>query len=77
VFGAFDGPCDFYARGDAELAEGVAQVGLDRLRAEEELGSDLRIGLAVDHESCDLEFSFGERVDAGAVALARAGASVN
>src|SRR3954469_21302568 len=70
--GALDDARYFNARCDAELAEGVAQVGLDRLGAEEELGGDLRIGLAVDDESCDLELAFGERVDAGSVCFARA-----
>jgi hypothetical protein len=35
-------------------------VGFDGLRAEEELGGDLRVGLSVNDESCDLEFAFGE-----------------
>jgi hypothetical protein len=62
--GALHGARHFYARSDAELAECVAQVSLDRLRAEEELRGDLRIGLAVDDESCDLKLAPGERVDA-------------
>jgi hypothetical protein len=39
-------------------------VGLDRLLAEEQLGSDLPIGLAVDDEARHLELAFGQRVDA-------------
>ena len=77
VVGALDGTRHFYPRCDAELAEGVAQVRFNRLRAQEELGRDLRIGLAVDDESCDLELALGERVDAGRVSLAWLGAPVD
>ena len=58
--GALDDARHFDARCDSELAEGVAEVGLDRLRAEKELCRDLRIGLSIDDESSDLEFSLGE-----------------
>ena len=58
--GALDDARHFYARCNAELAEGVAQVGFDRLRAEKELGRDLRVGLSVDDESSDLKFALGE-----------------
>jgi hypothetical protein len=39
----------------------------NRLGAKEKLGRDLRIGLAVDDESRDLELALGERVDARSV----------
>jgi hypothetical protein len=38
-------------------------VGLDGLWAEEELGSDLAVGLAVDRAAGDLEFASGERLE--------------
>ena len=59
------------------LVEDVAQVRLDCLPAEEQLRSDLSVGLAVDDEACDLEFAFGQRLDAGRVGLARLGAPVD
>src|SRR5262245_33303698 len=40
---------------DVELAEHLAQVVLDRARAEEELGADLRVGVPVAHQPCDLD----------------------
>ena len=43
---------------------------LDRLLAEEELGGDLRVRLAVDHEPRDLELAPGQRVDPGRVGCA-------
>jgi hypothetical protein len=39
----FDGGCD------TELAEDVAQVGLDSFQAEKELCGDLRVGLSFDY----------------------------
>ncbi len=55
----------------------MAQVGLDRLLAEVELAGDLGVGLALDDEPRDLELAFGQRLEAGAVARARAGAAVD
>jgi hypothetical protein len=49
-------------------------VALDGLDAEEQLGGDLRVGLAVDDETGDLELALGKRIDA--IALARAGLSM-
>ena len=46
---------------DAELHEDVPQVRLDRLVAEEQLGGDLAVGLAVGHEVGDLELALGQR----------------
>jgi hypothetical protein len=60
VVGPLDDARHFDARCDAELPEGTAQVALDGLRAEKELGGDLRVGLSIDDESSDLKFSFGE-----------------
>ena len=61
----------------SSLAEDVAQVGLDRLLAEEQLRGDLGIRLAVDNEPCHLELAFGQRLDAGPVGLARPRATVD
>ena len=44
---ALDGAGDVDARRRAELGEDVAQVRLDRLLAQEQLGGDLAVGLAV------------------------------
>src|SRR3954453_3114655 len=52
--GALDGARQLDARGDVELAEDVAQVRLDRLGAEEELGGDLGVRPAIDDERGDL-----------------------
>ena len=48
------------ARRDAELVEQVAQVGLDRLRAQVQLGRDLRVRPAVDDQPRDLQLALGE-----------------
>jgi len=50
----------FNSGGDAELAERVAEVSLDRLGAEKELGRDLGVGLSIDDEPSDLKFSLGQ-----------------
>src|SRR2546430_15418916 len=64
-------------RGDADLAEDVPQVRLDRLLAEEELRGDLGIRLAVDDEPRDLELAFGQRLDRGPAGFARPRAAVD
>src|SRR4051812_811150 len=71
---ALDRACKLDARGDVELAEDVAQMRLNRLGAEEQLGGDLGIRPAIDDERGDLALALGQRVHAGAVgaALARA-----
>jgi hypothetical protein len=46
--GPLHGSRELDPRGDVELAKDVAQVRLDRLEAEEELGGDLGVRLAVD-----------------------------
>src|SRR3954463_11671582 len=74
---ALDRAGDIVARGDVELAEDAAQVGLDGLHAEEELGGDLGIGAAVDDETRDLALAFGELLDAGAVERPRPCAAVH
>ena len=51
---ALDDARDIHARGGGELHEDVAQVRLDGLLAEEELGRDLAVGHAVGHELGDL-----------------------
>src|SRR6516164_1916608 len=57
------------ARGDAELGEHVAQVPLDRARADEQLGADLWVQQAVPGEPGDLRLLRRE-------VLARVGASL-
>jgi hypothetical protein len=46
--GPLHGSRELDPRGDVEFAEDVAQVRLDRLEAEEQLGGDLGVRLAVD-----------------------------
>jgi hypothetical protein len=48
-----------------------AHVALDGLHAEEQLGCDLGVGLAVDDEPGHLELALGQQTDA--IPLARAG----
>src|SRR4051794_21926955 len=74
---ALDGACQFDARGDVELAEDVAQVRLDRLEAQEELGGDLGVRPAIDDERGDLALALGQRVHARAVGAALARAPVH
>ena len=57
--GVLDRAGQLDARGHSDLAEDVAQVGLDRLLAEEQLGGDLGIRLAVDDEPRELELALG------------------
>jgi hypothetical protein len=54
---------DLDARVGAELAEDVADVGLHRSRAEEQLVRDLAIGATVDDAPRDVELALGERGD--------------
>src|ERR1700729_1490903 len=41
---------------DAQFAEDLAQVVVDRAGAEEQLGSDVAVRQALSHQPCDLEF---------------------
>ncbi|HEX3921001.1 MAG TPA: hypothetical protein VHY31_01790 [Streptosporangiaceae bacterium] len=54
------GPC-----GDAELAEDVPQVGLDRGQRDGKVLGDLPVGQAVGGEGGDLPLGAGQRVRAG------------
>src|SRR4051812_2676473 len=56
-------------RGDVELPEDVAQVVVDRPRAEEELCGDLSIRGALAHEAGDLELLRRELVDRAGIAF--------
>src|SRR6185369_15679662 len=47
---------------DAELGEHLAQVPLDRPGAEEELGADLRVRLAIAGQPCDERLLRGELI---------------
>src|SRR5258705_9371808 len=58
------------ARGDAELAEDVAQVPFDRPRGQEQLGADLPVGQARPGQPGDLGLLRGELVVRGDGALA-------
>ena len=55
-------------RGHAELAEDLAQVIVDRARAEEQLCRDLAVGHAFGHETGDLQLLRGELVERRRVA---------
>jgi|SRR5215217_40587 len=48
--------------GDTELLEQVAEVGLDRLDAQEQLRGDLGVGLARDDEPRHLQLAVAERL---------------
>ena len=69
--GSFDCAREVGARRDVHLVEDVAQVGFDRLLAQEEFRGDLRIGLALDDELRHLEFALGQRCDARSVGPSR------
>ena len=71
LVGLLDGPRDLDPRVGIELAEHVADVRLDRLRAQEQLARDLAVGLAVDDQPGDLELTRGEGRDAGLIGVAR------
>src|SRR3954469_10681849 len=74
---ALDRAGDIMARGDVELAEDAAQVGLDGLDAEEERGGDLEVRAAVDDEARDLALALGELLNAVAVERPRPCAAVH
>ena len=52
-------------------------MGLDRLRAEEELGRDFGIGLAVGDEPCELELTRGQGLESSPVGASRPRAAVD
>src|SRR5579862_429906 len=54
-------PLELGAGVDAELEEHLAQVVLDRARADEELGADLGIRQSVMRQPCDLGLLCGQR----------------
>ena len=58
-----DGTRKLDSRRDVQLAKDVPQVSLDRLLAEEQLGGDLGIRLAVDDEPSDLELASSQRFE--------------
>src|SRR5690242_21237877 len=55
----------FGAGGDVELAEGVAQVGLDRGLGDEQVLGDLPVGQALGRQDGDPTLASGQRVRAG------------
>src|SRR5262249_36352890 len=59
------------ARLDAELAEHVAEGGIDRARGEEELRGNLLVGEPLGDEARDLNLLRRELVDSARVTLAR------
>src|SRR5690348_10422981 len=70
--GALDGARDLDPGADVELVEEVADVALDGLGAEVELGGDLGVGAAVDDQLGDLELARGQRGEPGPVGAAGA-----
>ena len=58
--GLLDRPRDLDSGIGVELPEHVADVRLDRLRAQEQLAGDLCVRLAIDDQARDLEFPRGE-----------------
>jgi len=52
-------PVELAAGADAELGEDLAQVVLDRARADEQPGADLRVGQAVAGQPRDLSLLWG------------------
>ena len=66
----FQGVVEAHARADPELGEHIAQVPFDRPRADEELGGDLRIGVAVAREPGDVRLLRRELVARVVAALA-------
>ena len=69
-FQAGQRPAEFPARGDAQLDEHLTQVPLDRPRADEQLGTDFRIGIAGPGEPGDLGLLGSELVGRLEAALA-------
>ena len=63
-------PDQLRARGDAELREHLAQVVLDRLRADEQLRGDALVGGALADQPRDLQLLRGELGQRADVALA-------
>ena len=68
---ALDLAGQFDPRGHEHLGEDVAQVGLDRLGAQEERLGDLAVRAPVPDELGDLQLALRERGEPGAVALPR------
>src|ERR1700704_6070818 len=62
-------PCHLDAGGDPELAEDIAEMGLDGLEAQEELRRDLGVGATVQHKPCHLEVAAAQRAEALPVRL--------
>jgi hypothetical protein len=58
----FDDACDVDARGHSQLLEEVADMRLNGLTAEKELGGDLGIGPSIHHKPRNLKFPLGERL---------------
>src|SRR5688572_22135103 len=75
--GALDGAGQLDARGDVELPEDVAQMSLDGLLAEEQLGRDLGIRLRVEYKTRHLELALAQGLEAGPIAFARAGTTMD
>src|SRR5215469_2467143 len=59
------------AGGDAELGERLAQVIVDRARAQEQLRRDLLVGQALGDKACDLQLLWRQLFYRGHVPLAR------
>src|SRR3954447_9756510 len=59
AFGALDGARELHSGRDVGFPEDVAQVRLDGLLAQEQLGCDLRVRLSVDDQARDLQLTGG------------------
>src|SRR3954465_7223896 len=71
AFRAFDGAREVHSGRDVDFPEDVAQVSLDRLLAEEQLGRDLGVRLSVDDQARDLQLTRGQSFKPGRAVFAR------
>jgi hypothetical protein len=68
--GALDDARKVHSGRDVDFAEDVAQVSLDRLLAEEQLGCDLGVRLPVDDQARDLQLTRGQSFEPARAGLA-------
>src|SRR5690348_588355 len=75
--GALHGARELHSGGDVDFAEDVAQMSLDRLLAEKQLGCDLGVRLPVDDQARDLQFTGGQRFEPDRASFAAWGPPVD